>query len=203
MYSGRMGDRLPLRERKQLQARERILRAADELFRERGFEAVSVTDIVDQAEVGRTSFFRYFGDKQEVVFAHEQAMLETIGRVHRQRPEPKPASLAEAIAQLRDIVVALCAQVTEDVESYVSHYELVDGYPELRARDALKLQRQAGLLADILIERGADRSMAVLASQIALACYQAARLSAIQDPRTLVADTEAAFDQVVRLGQHG
>lgn len=195
-----MENRLPLRERKQLQARERIVRAANDLFRERGFDAVSVTDIVDHAEVGRTTFFRYFGDKQEVVFAEEQAIVDVIAREHRRKSRPAPASVAEAMTQLREIVVSLSALVTANVEDFTSHYELVDANPDLQARDALKLQRFAQLLADILIVRGADRSEAVLASQVAGACYQAARLSVGQDSGRLGREIESAFDQLLRLG---
>ena len=46
----------------------------------RGFGGVSVGDIAERAEVGRTTFFRHFGDKQEVVFANEQALLDAIER---------------------------------------------------------------------------------------------------------------------------
>jgi AcrR family transcriptional regulator len=46
---------------KQLQARERIDRAAHELFWERGVEAVFATEIGNRAELGRISLFRYFG----------------------------------------------------------------------------------------------------------------------------------------------
>ncbi len=198
-----MNDQKPLRERKQLQARERIVRAANELFRERGFEAVSVTDIADRAEVGRTSFFRYFGDKQEVVFAHEQALVDAIGALHRQNSLPVPTTLAEAIAQLREIVVALCIQVTADPEEYRWHYALIDGHADLQARDALKQQRLARLLAEILVSRGAGTPMATLASQAALACFMTARYASGQDARTLVAATEAAFDELLRLGSRG
>ena len=40
----------PLVERKQRQARERIVRAAEELFQEHGFDAASVSDIAERAE---------------------------------------------------------------------------------------------------------------------------------------------------------
>src|SRR5260370_36424305 len=58
-----------LTDRKRRRAKETIRRAALDLFSERGFDAVSVTDIAERAEVGRTTFFRYFGDKQEVLFS--------------------------------------------------------------------------------------------------------------------------------------
>ena len=66
---------MDLRARKQQRAREQIVDAAYELFAERGFAQVTVTDIAERAGVGRTTFFRYFGDKREVVFAGEQELL--------------------------------------------------------------------------------------------------------------------------------
>lgn len=201
MYTGFMRDHVPLRERKQLQARERIIEAANELFRERGFDAVSVTDIVDRAEVGRTSFFRYFGDKQEVVFARHQELLDAITGFHVRELKPQPAHLAEAIKQLRQVVIALCTQVTEDPGAFTRHSEIVASNADLRARGAVKIQHLAQLLGDILIERGTERSVAVLASQLSLACYQAAQLSAGRDPHNLVASTEAMFDRLLHLGE--
>lgn len=56
------------------------MRAARELFTERGYAAVSVSDIAERAEVGRTTFLRHVGDKQQVVFAHEQALLPLVLR---------------------------------------------------------------------------------------------------------------------------
>ncbi len=82
---------LPLVERKQRQARQRIIDAARELFLERGFDGVSVGDIAERAEVGRTTFFRHFGDKQEVVFANEQELLDTITAARPGRRHPRPA----------------------------------------------------------------------------------------------------------------
>jgi Bacterial regulatory proteins, tetR family len=42
-----------------------VIQAAQELFLERGFDGVSVGDIAERAEVGRTTFFRHFGDKPD------------------------------------------------------------------------------------------------------------------------------------------
>jgi AcrR family transcriptional regulator len=196
-----MSERLPLAERKRLQARERIVRAAEELFSERGFDAVSVAEIADRADVGRTTLFRYFGDKQEVVFARDQELLATIAAAHAQSDVDRPSSPQAAIVQLRDIVLALCAQATQDPVSYKRHYELVDQHAELRARDALKMQQFADRLAEILTSRGTDSHTARFASQIALACYQTAKHRHGNDPRSLVADTQEAFDQVLSLGR--
>ena len=194
--------RLPLVERKRLQARERVVRAAEELFAERGFDAVSVADIADRAEVGRTTFFRHFGDKQEVVFARQHELVATIASAHEQSAASVPSGPAEAIAQLRDVVLALCAQVTKDPDSYTRHYAFIAQNAELRARDAVKMQDLANLLSRILTRRGADERTALFASQVALACYQIAKARRGNEPRSLVAETREAFQEVLALGSH-
>src|SRR3984885_3221466 len=107
---------LPLVERKRRQARQRIVQAAEELFLARGFDNVSVSDIAERAEVGRTTFFRYFGDKQEVAFAKGEELLETIAAADGD-DAAAPLSATEAIEQLCPIVLALSAQVTADPEA--------------------------------------------------------------------------------------
>jgi AcrR family transcriptional regulator len=190
---------LPLVERKRRQARRRIIEAARELFLERGFEDVSVGDIAERAEVGRTTFFRYFGDKQEVVFAFEEELLETITAAGQADDVPAARNATEAVEQLRPILLALCAQATADPEAYTRHFQLIDQHPELRARDAVKMQQIAGKLSDLLIHRGSDEATAVFAAQVALACYQTAKRLG-NNPRTLVDETRAAFSQALALG---
>ena len=117
---------LPLVERKQRQARQRIIQAATELFLERGFEHVTVGDIAERAEVGRTTFFRHFGDKQEVVFAKVQELLETIATASQADGTAAARSATEAVEQLRPVLVALCAQATADPEAYTRHFQLIE-----------------------------------------------------------------------------
>jgi AcrR family transcriptional regulator len=56
-----------LRERKKVETRETILREAFRLFRERGYTATTVDQIVEAAEVSRATFFRYFPTKEDLV----------------------------------------------------------------------------------------------------------------------------------------
>jgi AcrR family transcriptional regulator len=190
---------LPLVERKKRQARQRIVEAAEALFLERGFDDVSVSDIAEHAEVGRTTFFRHFGDKQEVVFAKEQELLETIVAAGQADDTAAARSATEAVEQLRPILLALCAQATADPEAYTRHFQLIEKHPELRARDAVKMQQIADKLSDLLIHRGSDEATALFAAQIALACYQTAKRLG-NDPRTLVDETQAAFRRALTLG---
>ncbi|WP_194891250.1 TetR/AcrR family transcriptional regulator [Catenulispora pinisilvae] len=190
---------LPLVERKQRQARQRIIEAARELFLERGFDGVSVGDIAERAEVGRTTFFRHFGDKQEVVFANEQELLDTIAVAGQADAVPAPRDATEALEQLRPVLLALCTQATADPDAYTRHFQLVEQHPELRGRDAVKMQQVADKLSELLIHRGSDEATARFAAQIALACYQSAKRLG-DNPRTLVEDTQAAFSRALTLG---
>ncbi|MGH2863416.1 MAG: TetR/AcrR family transcriptional regulator [Solirubrobacteraceae bacterium] len=64
--------------RKDAQAnRERLLKAADRMFREHGVE-VSVGEIADAAGVGRGTLFRNFSNKDELIAA---VVLELLGEV--------------------------------------------------------------------------------------------------------------------------
>src|ERR1700744_5458428 len=58
-------------------AKGRLAVAAMELFGERGFEATTVADIAARAGLTKRTFFRYFGDKREVLFSGSKILEET------------------------------------------------------------------------------------------------------------------------------
>ncbi|MGX6607409.1 TetR/AcrR family transcriptional regulator [Micromonosporaceae bacterium Da 78-11] len=186
---------MSLRERKQQRAREQIIEAAYALFAERGFTQVTVSDIAERAEVGRTTFFRYFGDKQEVVFADEQQLLEAFAAVPV--TGPAPADLPAALEHLWDLAVALGGLMLGDPGRYAEHELLVAQNQELQDRGNRKLQRVAGALESALLARGAEPELAVLAAQVAVACFRAAQRSAGEDPDALMPAMRRAVDRVV------
>jgi AcrR family transcriptional regulator len=55
------------RERRRCETRERIFRAAMNLFRDHGFQRTTVEDITDAADVGKGTFFNYFPSKEHVL----------------------------------------------------------------------------------------------------------------------------------------
>ena len=57
-----------LRSRKKQRTRLAIADAALELFIEKGYEATTVDEIAERAEVSKATFFRYFASKGEVIF---------------------------------------------------------------------------------------------------------------------------------------
>src|SRR5699024_6478912 len=55
--------------------RARTVAAAYELFEERGYDGTSVDDIAERAGIGRSTFFRMFGSKDDVIFPEHEALL--------------------------------------------------------------------------------------------------------------------------------
>lgn len=194
-----MSIRPPLRQRKRQRARDQIVAAAFELFAERGFADVTVADIAERAEVGRTTFFRYFGDKQEVVFSEEQALMDDW--VARHRALPPAADLPEALDQTRAFTVALVREWTADAEHFRRHERLLEANPELNDRAMRKYQRLAEAMSDNLRAKGTPEPAATLAPQLALACYRTARHVAGPDPAALAAALEDAFEQLIGLSR--
>jgi AcrR family transcriptional regulator len=58
---------LSRRERKKEETRRRIFEAAIALFRDKGYEATTVDEITERADVGRGTFFNYFPKKEAVL----------------------------------------------------------------------------------------------------------------------------------------
>jgi len=71
------GSQEPLnrRERRRVETRERIFRAALKLFAERGFLATAVEDITEAADVGKGTFFNYFPTKEHILDALGELQL--------------------------------------------------------------------------------------------------------------------------------
>ena len=72
------GKRLGRRERKKLDTRRRIFRAAFELFTAKGFEATTVEEIAERADVGKGTVFNYFPQKTAFLIAAYQEWVDLL-----------------------------------------------------------------------------------------------------------------------------
>ncbi|MFI6579254.1 TetR family transcriptional regulator [Nocardiopsis sp. NPDC050513] len=187
-----------LRERKQRRTREAIIEAAHALFAERGFDRVTVNDIAERAEVGRATFFRYFGDKQEVIFsARQQPDPAVLSELVAPAEEPVGDSLEAALVHLRWVVAALVSRLVEEHDVYLRHERLVAAHPELVARSLTKYRLYAEAMDRMLRDQGVDPGTAVLASELALACFHTGRAEAADDPARLPGAVDAAFARLL------
>jgi AcrR family transcriptional regulator len=76
-----------LRARKKRRTRDRIYAAALALFAERAYDEVTVDAICARAEVGRATFFRFYGSKAGLLSEFSQRLAEQITRRLDDRPE--------------------------------------------------------------------------------------------------------------------
>ncbi len=67
--------------------REDILKSATLLFREKGFNETSITDIIQHAGAGRGTFYAYFNNKEELFFECADKVFLDIDRGQREIEE--------------------------------------------------------------------------------------------------------------------
>jgi AcrR family transcriptional regulator len=87
---------LDRRQRRSAELRERLFRAALDLFAKKGFAETTVEDITNAADVGKGTFFNYFPSKDHILLAFGEMQLEKLHasvEVSRQSNEPMPAFL--------------------------------------------------------------------------------------------------------------
>src|SRR5208337_2052639 len=63
------------RERRSVELRERIFRAALNLFAKQGFAETTVEDITNAADVGKGTFFNYFPSKDHILLAFAEMQI--------------------------------------------------------------------------------------------------------------------------------
>ena len=78
--------KLGLRERKKQQTREKITRVALKLFAERGYDATTLADIAEAAEVAPRTIFAYFDGKDDILLCQESGFLDSLKRRLEERP---------------------------------------------------------------------------------------------------------------------
>lgn len=84
------------RSRRSAELRERIFRAALDLFARKGFAETTVEDITNAADVGKGTFFNYFPSKDHILLAFAEMQLGRLRQAvdeARQSSEPLPKFL--------------------------------------------------------------------------------------------------------------
>ena len=81
-------------------AQGRLLRAALDLFSERGYEATTTAQIAERAGLTKTTLFRLFTDKREIVFQGQTALLALVQQGVNEAPDDASA-VAATISGLR------------------------------------------------------------------------------------------------------
>jgi AcrR family transcriptional regulator len=141
------GPRPGLRERKKAKTRAAIQEHALRLFRDQGYEATTVQQVAEAAEVSPSTFFRYFPTKEDVVLydSFDPAIIEAI------RAQPADVSPISAVrAGLRS---AFGQAPPDEVARQNERGALILSVPELRMRMLDELVRTAQLFSEVIAER--------------------------------------------------
>jgi AcrR family transcriptional regulator len=144
----------------------RLLRAAMELFLERGYDQVTVAEIAERAGLKKRSFFRYYPDKREVLFGGAAAFEEAVVAGVLAAPPGVPP-LDAAVQSL----AAAGESLTAWGEPVRLRQRVIDSSPELRERELTKLAALAAAIAQALRQRGADELTGQLAARAGIAVF--------------------------------
>ncbi len=136
-----------LRERTKARTRQELIDAAFTLFAERGFEACTVDEIAEAADVSPRTFFRYFPVKEDVALARLEdesaSLVEHLAR--RPASESPLTALREA---LREPLGRLKGE-----QQLCGIMKMVESCPSLVARQMALRADKEERLADVLAAR--------------------------------------------------
>jgi AcrR family transcriptional regulator len=121
-----------LRERKKRQTRQYISDVATGLFMERGFDAVTVAEVADAADVSVNTVYNYFSTKEDLFLDRADDMRERLARWVRARDTGESAAAA-VLRELRAELEAVSPRVglMPGFERFIS---VVEAAPTLRLR---------------------------------------------------------------------
>ncbi len=148
--------------------RERLVMAAVDLFTEQGYDVTTVAQIAERADTTKSTFFRHFPDKRELLVAGQ----ETLSRLLAEgiADAPQGASPLEAVAA--GLVRASSEMGPANRELGPRLKAAVAASTELQERDALKSVGLAAAMTAALIARGVPDPTAHLAGELGVLAFK-------------------------------
>ena len=143
-------------------APERLVLAALDLFAERGYENTTVIEIAERAGLTKSTFFRHFRDKREVLFGGDTMaglLVEGIAAA------PVDATPLEAVANALD-AVGREAFTPARREFSARRRAVIAANPELQEREALKGLGLTASMTDALKRRGVPDLTSCVAAEL-------------------------------------
>lgn len=116
------------------QPADKPVAAAIGLLARQGFDATSVEELAEASGMSRSTFFRRFGSKEDVVFAdHERILRQVNDRLAGSRLEP--------LAAVADAALLVFDHHLRNRETSLARYELLQAVPALRDRELVTSHR--------------------------------------------------------------
>ena len=143
-------------------APERLVLAALDLFEEHGYEHTTVIQIAQRAGLTKSTFFRHFPDKREVLFGGDQLATLLLQEV---TTAPAGAAPLHAIAHAFDVLAERA--FTPARRAFTARRRAVIATaPELQEREALKGIALTAAMAEGLQQRGVPDLTSRAAAQL-------------------------------------
>jgi AcrR family transcriptional regulator len=141
--------------------------AALRLFSEQGYDKTTVAEIADGAGLTRSTFFRHFPDKREVLAAGQ----ETLARLFTSGIAAAPEGAAPLDAVEHGLEAAAAAMTPFNRELAPRLQAVLATSAELRERDQLKHVGLAASMAEALRARGVPHAVAALAGDVGMLAF--------------------------------
>jgi AcrR family transcriptional regulator len=151
-------------------ARERLVTAALQLFSEQTYDKTTVGEIADRAGLTRSTFFRHFADKREILAAGQ----ETLSRLLAEGIAAAPAQATPLDAVGHGLTAAAAAMTPFNRELAPRLAEVIASSTELQERDQLKHVGLAASMAQALRARGTPSPVAALAGEVGMLAFKEA-----------------------------
>jgi AcrR family transcriptional regulator len=148
--------------------RERIVLAAVDLFTEQGYDATTVAQIAERAGTTRSTFFRHFPDKRELLVAGQKALSQLLSDGITEAPPG--ATPLEAVAAGLERASATMGPMNRELGPRVKAAVAVS--TELQERDALKSVGMAAAMTAALVARGVPDPTAQLAAELGVLAFK-------------------------------
>jgi len=177
---------------------ERLVDAAFDLFAERGYEHTTVDDIAERAAVGRTTFFRYYRSKEDVIFPEHDKLIAAI----QQRLATSNDSTA--IVAVTDVVRLVLLRYIEEGDRARLRYALTSKVAALRDREIASAARYQRLFREFIANWMGPSKHSALRSELMAAAVVAAHNHVLRswlrgDTTDPVDEVDLALGQVVAL----
>lgn len=150
-------------------ARERFVDAALHLFSEQGYDETTVAEIAERAGLTKSTFFRHFGDKREVLAAGQ----ETLSRLLAEGISAAPAGASPLSAVDAGLARAAGAMTPFNRELGPRLEAVIATSSELQERAVLKKVGMAAAIADALRRRGVEETIAAVAAELGVLAFKA------------------------------
>ena len=147
-----------------------MVRAALDLFDEQGYENTAVAQIAERAGLTKSTYFRHFRDKREVLFSGQDELVELIVEGIAGTPESAGA-LAAVVGALVAIAVTFPAGRRANGPRRLA---VIAANDELRERDAMKMAGFSSVMQEALRRRGVPELDAAVAAELGVLALRVA-----------------------------